>query len=76
LPPLRLHLLDVTNLRPIDILLAFSNQGNGTFNAYLQALLPKTQPKIFFENEVLGQRSKGVGLFFLREEVREQPRKC
>lgn len=55
LPPLCLHLLRFSNLRPVDVLLALGNQSDGAFNANLQVLLRDGQPKIFFGNEVLGR---------------------
>ena len=54
--------------------MAVSNQSYGAFNTNLQAFLSKTGSKIFFRLEALGEGSKRLGFFFLREVEGKKPR--
>ena len=65
LPLLLVYPLRFTSFRPVDVLLAFGNQGYGTFNSNLQVFLPKGQPKILLRNEELGKIREGIWLFLL-----------
>ena len=69
-----LYLLRVAYFRPVNSLLAISDQSNSAFNSNLHIFLAHLQPKIFRRIKALGKSKESRGFLFLREELGEESR--